>query len=167
MRRKRGVITHLIVVAVFVSLLAVVSPAEAGNFGTAASYLAISNDYGALSQYYGKWATYYKWTGDGDRSRTYLSYAYQYVYYASQYSYYGFLYAYYGYVATGTDLGYYGYLYAYNDYYYKNLAATYLYYMYGYGQDYSAKAWESVYYEDAYNGYASLFVGLASEGGAY
>lgn len=78
-----------------------------------------------------------------------------------------FLYAYYGYVATGTDLGYYGYLYAYNDYYYKNLAATYLYYMYGYGQDYSAKAWESVYYEDAYNGYASLFVGLASEGGAY
>jgi hypothetical protein len=117
-----------------------------------------SNYYFAVATYYGEFALYYD-------SPTYNYYAFLNSDYAEASAYDAYIDALYG-TSPNANYSYYGYLYAYYDWYFKWYTWQYMYYNY-LGYDYTAAAIDSAYNADLYNGYSSLYNGLASYGGFY
>jgi hypothetical protein len=169
MRTKRGRIkTCLIAVAIFVSLLGIVSMAEAQYFTTALAYDFLSNYYYTYGQYYTDYA-FYLAASQSSGSGQYLGAAYSDWYYAYGYAYDAYLEAYYGYEAIPITIAYYAYLYAYYDYYYRYYADVYMYDAYVSSGNtrgsYAITAAAYAYYGNYYGSYAAYYEGLCSFGG--
>jgi hypothetical protein len=163
--KKRGIKTCLVVVAVFISLLGIVSMAEAGDFANALLNLYNSSSNSAAALYFGMIALYMS-NYDVD-AQAYAYQAYSYMYTAASYSSTATNYAYSGYLANSTQWNYYAYQYTKSDRDYKQYARNSLYNAYYYNDlSYAPGAISNTFYADFYNGLALYFVGVACNGGS-
>jgi len=164
--KRRGIKTCLVVVAVFISLLGIVSMADAGNFANALANLSLSSSNNAMAHYmgiYSLWLGYMGWNGDA-----YVYYSYVYMNSAASFSYTALNYAAAGYNANQSNTNYYyAWLYTYRDYYAKRDAAAHLLYIYNYNSDYTIP--DAIYdssFGDFYNGIAMQYCGYSCNGGS-
>jgi hypothetical protein len=167
--KRRGIKTCLVVVAVCISLLGIVSMAEAEYFTTALGYDFLSNYYYTYGQYCLDAAWYYLTQGNGNAAATELGGAYSYWYDAYEYAYDAYVEAYYGYEAIPITIAYYAYIYAYYDYYYRNFAWSYVYYASqtsgGTAEGYAFTAAAYAFFANYCGSYAAYYEGLCSFGG--
>jgi hypothetical protein len=166
--KRRGIKTCLVVVAVFISLLGIVSMAEAGDFYAALINLFNSSQNMSVAIYYGLNALYL--STENLNGSAFIYEAYVFMNNAASYSSTATSYAYAGYLANPTSWNSYAYQYTNYVNSYQTQCGQDLYSAYVNNNNqgwrpYAIPAMTYYFYADFFMGVAYTFVGTASNGG--